>query len=114
MLKPLFYFILKRGVSWQITSHEITKPVDRAQGRGETYRQVHIQILEDDSPQDANSVVALLLESIATLKKGHPEVKTLWIKSGILIQIADKSNFCNRGGLGLLKLENLTGFRPFS
>ena len=69
----------KRGISWHSGCWQ--RVVSGEDGQPKLATQTHISVLDDDSDQDSETVLALMKESILLYAKGHPEVKTIHVRS---------------------------------
>lgn len=72
------FYSFQAGFSWHIG--HIQHPVADRENNPFVRTQVHVSILDDNSPQDSETVVALVKASLALFKKGHPEIAKVYVR----------------------------------
>ena len=73
-----FIPFLQRGISWHLSSFERC-----VKNEGKHYQEtnVHCSILDDDSMQDSDTVLAIILASLRLYKKANPEVTEAYLRA---------------------------------
>ena len=66
-------------MSWHLAAFE--RCLKNSKGIKEIDTNVYISFLEDDSLQDADAVVGIVLQNLQLYKQAHPEVEQVYIKS---------------------------------
>ena len=67
------------GMSWHIAAFE--RCSKNSEGKGEIDTEVYVSFLNDDSLQDANAVVAIVMKNLEMYKIAHPEAREVYIKA---------------------------------
>ena len=68
-------------MSWLILVYQQALRTVSDEDKAVMATQCHTAIISDNSLQDADTVLAILRESLILYKKGHPQITEIWIRS---------------------------------